>query len=51
MTVRELIAVLETLPEDFDVVVFEAFDSNGPNTWETPVVTIEGTEVRISPEY
>lgn len=42
---------MSALPQDADVLVFEAFDSNGPNTWKEPEVSLnrDGT-IHIEPQ-
>ena len=40
MTVEELIMQLQSFPPTAPVKVFEAMDSNGPNTWEEPKISL-----------
>jgi hypothetical protein len=54
MTIGELIKKLQPYDPSIPVKVFCAFDSEGPNTWETPRVELayigQGTqELHITP--
>jgi hypothetical protein len=51
MTVKELIEILNAMPQDAEVKAFEPFDPNGPCLWTNPFVSFIEGEVHIEPNY